>query len=1072
MKKILNILLIFFVVVWGSSVLADPPHRTLDPENIAITGGTIDGTVIGGTTPAAGSFTDVDASGDVTGATYGTDLTNAELQTLDDCETTELFVGGGAGSAPVCTTATGSDAPVRATSPTLSTPTITGDITGDGSYFTGLQNIQDLSGPSYHLTGDAQYIEIADSSVYETTTNDFSISLHIKPNNVTDTGKRLVSKTDGTTGFEIVINEDDLQVALLDNANNVTLTNLATAIFTANTWIKLDITFDRDGNIQAYSGGKAIGTPISATATATIANASVMRLGTETGGTTNEFSGEIGQFRYHNRLLSATDSMKRSNPLFAEEFKYVGASQTAEVTGDDNDFDTVGNWTNDASGATLTGGYNSGDGGHDKTLRIEAGDATFDRATLGGGNFTSGGATANKAYRVTFDYKWINAPSVLLGSVRVGNSANEFAEIDVNASGWTAYSSETVISAAGDLDIYVNTTAGGHADNELLIDNVTLTQIGAVLNLNNTGITSDTWFDRSGNDLDGTVSGAISLGADVAFNNVDIYGNANIVLGAAEQVLIDGRTNNRTSSLGAMRWNITPAAGDIGEKAIHFDIDMNNVNDTMGLAIDYLATSLSAGEIGAGIEFNAELPASATGGVLVALLVDKSGVGTGEVQAVHAGVGVVVIHQESGSFGAIAEGRTQVGEAGAFTDTTTNFNTTATDSLIFGANTDWVYVGMAAAFDEISVAMDTVASGAGVKPVFYFSIAGPGWTAFTPNDSTNGFRNTSGIISWEVADLTNWVATTIDGDTEFWIRIQRTQSGGGVGAPKEDQIQVAASTAYGWDENAVITASQVNITPGSAITGLVIDTAANDVSSVTINSESTNFNALNITGKRGLNIQQDVSGGRGLHVERDLGEAGAMPLITFKSMAAATIQSTFFIDHNGTGGGAGYGLHVDSENAVASAAHFESAFTVSLELEKGIHITSDDGTHGGYLTRVFAASTGTLPAATTDTIQLNIPTGWVIQGCQLHVKTALAGGDTWDAELNDGSQEEVIASNQAVAQNTNVNHHASADAGYGGTLTDAETDILITKNGGGSFTAQGEIEATCIAKGFDAWDAE
>ncbi len=145
----------------------------------------------------------------------------------------------------------------------------------------------------------------------------------------------------------------------------------------------------------------------------------------------------------------------------------------------------------------------------------------------------------------------------------------------------------------------------------------------------------------------------------------------------------------------------------------------------------------------------------------------------------------------------------------------------------------------------------------------------------------------------------------------------------------------------------------------------------------------------------------------------------------------------------------------------------------------GLHIMGDgstqhveDPTHGGYITKIYSATTGTLPAATTDTIQLNIPTGWVIQGCQLHVKTALAGGDTWDAELNDGATEEAIATNQAVAQNTNVNHHASADAGYGGTLTDAETDILITKNGGGSFTAQGEIEATCIAKGFDAWDAE
>ena len=45
---------------------------TQNADNAAITGGTIDGATIGGTTPAPGSFTDITASGvvDVTGATW------------------------------------------------------------------------------------------------------------------------------------------------------------------------------------------------------------------------------------------------------------------------------------------------------------------------------------------------------------------------------------------------------------------------------------------------------------------------------------------------------------------------------------------------------------------------------------------------------------------------------------------------------------------------------------------------------------------------------------------------------------------------------------------------------------------------------------------------------------------------------------------------------------------------------------------------------------------------------------------------------------------------------------------
>lgn len=51
----------------------------------------------------------------------GTTATGAQ-QTLANGATTEILVGGGASALPVWTTATGSGAPVRATSPTLSTP--------------------------------------------------------------------------------------------------------------------------------------------------------------------------------------------------------------------------------------------------------------------------------------------------------------------------------------------------------------------------------------------------------------------------------------------------------------------------------------------------------------------------------------------------------------------------------------------------------------------------------------------------------------------------------------------------------------------------------------------------------------------------------------------------------------------------------------------------------------------------------------------------------------------------------------------------------------------------------------
>lgn len=102
--------------------------------------------------------------------------------------------------------------------------------------------------------------------------------------------------------------------------------------------------------------------------------------------------------------------------------------------------------------------------------------------------------------------------------------------------------------------------------------------------------------------------------------------------------------------------------------------------------------------------------------------------------------------------------------------------------------------------------------------------------------------------------------------------------------------------------------------------------------------------------------------------------------------------------------------------------------------------------------------------AATATISIEIPTGVKIIGVQIHVKSALAGGETWDAELNDGAQLELICENQAVAKNTNVNSFSL------GVITGGTTDIIISPNGGGVFTAQGEIEATVYVWEFVDWD--
>jgi hypothetical protein len=109
-----------------------------------------------------------------------------------------------------------------------------------------------------------------------------------------------------------------------------------------------------------------------------------------------------------------------------------------------------------------------------------------------------------------------------------------------------------------------------------------------------------------------------------------------------------------------------------------------------------------------------------------------------------------------------------------------------------------------------------------------------------------------------------------------------------------------------------------------------------------------------------------------------------------------------------------------------------------------------DPTEGsGFLTlQTVTASSGTLTGA-TDTIEVNIPSGAVILGCSLRVDVLVSdtgGDDTWSAEYNDGASLQAIVTGAAAAKNTKVDvlYDANADSA----VMDAETDIVLTPNGG------------------------
>jgi len=118
---------------------------------------------------------------------------------------------------------------------------------------------------------------------------------------------------------------------------------------------------------------------------------------------------------------------------------------------------------------------------------------------------------------------------------------------------------------------------------------------------------------------------------------------------------------------------------------------------------------------------------------------------------------------------------------------------------------------------------------------------------------------------------------------------------------------------------------------------------------------------------------------------------------------------------------------------------------------------SQGSSYGSQYVRHPYPAIASITASASVTVQTNIPTGVRILSTACQVASALTAGELWDYELNDGASVAVLGTGLAVALNTEDTDMIS------GVVTDAETDIVITKNGGGAFTAAGQIE--CVVWG-------
>lgn len=491
---------------------------------------------------------------------------------------------------------------------------------------------------------------------------------------------------------------------------------------------------------------------------------------------------------------------------------------------------------------TLNENFTIGDG-TDVTITAEdnAGTVTLDNATFEAENVNATQRAIKIATGTDADATiTIEATSAVVNQDTTTDASPTFAGVTLTGNTIFTPSSAQVINAAGDailanaIILVVNPDADYTLTSTPTIADGGLGQVIYITAANAEGFTvtlqdQDTLAGTNLQLLSSarTVTGktTISLffdGTDWIEFGSNEFSTLDIILPADGNIAIDGSTNPRTMLLGAMRFEHKPAIDDT--RAIHIEADANSHADTHGMFISMLATGISAGESiqGIGIALNS---GTSTGGAMDALRVSNGGTGGAISRAIHADPGVVVILQEAGTFAAIEQAWD---ENGGFTDVTTAFNATGTDVTIFSADNDKIYIGDAASFNALRVNLDTNASNPGIKPVFEFSIAGPLWTVFTPNDATNGFRISS-TITWDESALTNWVSVTINAVAKKYIRITRTQANLNT-SPIEDTIQISTSEVFTWDETGAVSIAAMSLS-GLTATRLVSTDASKNLES-------------------------------------------------------------------------------------------------------------------------------------------------------------------------------------------------------------------------------------------------
>jgi hypothetical protein len=187
----------------------------------------------------------------------------------------------------------------------------------------------------------------------------------------------------------------------------------------------------------------------------------------------------------------------------------------------------------------------------------------------------------NYLYRFSFKY-YIPSGQTALGGVVMGIGDGTYTTYANTTDAETEYVAE-FIPKSNNLSIYATTSAGGivvndpGGDDKFYIKDFHYEKLGCVAQYDGSSATPTVWYDKSGNELNGTVSGA------VLFN-------------AQEYLYVERKTDNTTTSADAMtlahQTSGTPAAGIGVGQVYKVETSANNYENIAG--IEALTTDVTA----------------------------------------------------------------------------------------------------------------------------------------------------------------------------------------------------------------------------------------------------------------------------------------------------------------------------------------------------------------------------------------------------------------------------------------------------------------------------------------------